>query len=161
MAFSQVALWCNELDNSGKISDPSRMDVCRHRPNCPDVFHKEGHRLADFKRAWDRALTQSGYKPTFKCRDCGEMTQLELSLKWRKEGPTVLASEGKVKKGEKRKCEETVCARCKGNRFKRNSRVFHDNRRTAVRNLVRTGTPNGVAMRISGTRPGPSSSATT
>jgi integrase len=95
----------------------------RDYPDCPYVFHNDGRRIGDFRKAWDRALLQCGYKPTFKCRDCGAMAQLDVHQN---------------------------CARCKSNRFQRNSKVFHDNRRTAVRNMVRTGTPEGVAMRISG-----------
>jgi integrase len=119
-------------------------------PNCAYVFHKNGNQLADFRKAWDRALREAGYKSTFKCRDCGEKTQFELNLRWKKEGAKVFVSEGKVKKGQQRRWEQIMCPRCKGDRFQRDGRVFHDNRRTAVRNLARTGTPEGVAMKISG-----------
>lgn len=115
----------------------------RDYPNCPYVFHKDGHRIGDFRKAWDRALLQCGYKPTFKCRDCGAMAHLDVHQNWMKEGPVVYIKTGKI-------WEEMICARCKSNRFQRNSKVFHDNRRTAVRNMVRTGTPEGVAMKISG-----------
>jgi integrase len=117
----------------------------REHPNCPYVFHKDGCQLGDFRKAWDHTLRESGYKPTFKCRDCGAVVQIELRLKWKKEGPKVF-----IREDGERPWEEMVCAHCKGSRFKRNGRVFHDNRRTAVRNLVRTGTPEGVAMKISG-----------
>jgi integrase len=133
---------------AGELYDTLReqyADTLKKYPNCPYVFHKDGQQLGDFRKVWDHALRQSGYKPAFKCRDCGSMMQLDLSIKWKKEGPKVY-----VREDIRKPWEEVLCANCKGSRFKRNSRVFHDNRRTAVRNLVRTGTPEGVAMKISG-----------
>jgi integrase len=124
----------------------------RETPNCPYVFQKGGYQLTDFRKAWERALRRCGYKASFKCRDCGAIVQIEPSARWRKEGPTVYLSEGEVKNAKTVHWEELMCARCKSTRFKRNNPVFHDNRRTAVRNLVRTGTPEGVAMKISGHR---------
>jgi hypothetical protein len=38
----------------------------REYPNCPYLFHKDGHQLKDFRKAWDRALRHAGYKPTFR-----------------------------------------------------------------------------------------------
>lgn len=115
----------------------------RDHPNCPYVFYNNGQRIGDFRKAWDTALLKCGYKPTFKCRDCGTIAKLEVQQKWMKEGPVVYIRIDKS-------WEEMICARCKSNRFQRNNKVFHDNRRTAVRNMVRTGTPEGVAMKISG-----------
>ena len=123
----------------------------REQPRCPYVFNKDGHQIGDFRKAWNKALRDCGYKPGFKCRDCGEVIQLELNVKWKKEGPRIFISEeGKLKRRAQRKWDVIICARCKSERFKMNNRLFHDNRRTAVRNLVRTGTPEGVAMKISG-----------
>jgi hypothetical protein len=89
------------------------------------------------------AVVLCGFKPTFKCRDCGAVAQIELSQKLKKKGARVYLRDGT-------EWEEMGCASCKSNRFKQWGKVFHDNRRTAVRNLVRTGTPEGVAMKISG-----------
>jgi len=113
-------------------------------PKCRYVFHKDGNRIADFRKAWQRALLKCGYKPSFKCRDCGAIVQLDLEQKWKKEGPLVSL------RVDKKTWQELICERCGQNRFQRNSKVFHDNRRTAVRNMVRTGTPESVAMKISG-----------
>ncbi len=99
-------------------------------PECPYVFFNKGIKIKDFRGVWEKALRVCGYKPTFKCKDCGTIVELE---------------EGQEK-------ETIVCTneKCKGSNFKKHDKLFHDLRRTAIRNMVRAGIPEKVAMKISG-----------
>lgn len=95
---------------------------------CPYVFFRKGTRLRDFRDAWEKALIKSGYRPTFKCKECGAIIELP--------------------EGTKR--EDLTCHTCGTDNLKKHDKLFHDLRRTAVRNMVRAGIPEVVAMRISG-----------
>ena len=120
-------------------------ETSSHYPNCPYVFHKDGRQIGDFRKVWERTLLDCGYRPTFKCRECGSVVEIEPSQRWKWEPPKVYIEDDGTWK-------EMICARCKKSRFKRWGRVFHDNRRTAVRNYLRTGTGEKVAMELSGHR---------
>lgn len=95
---------------------------------CQYVFNKEGQRLRDFRGAWDKALIKAGYRPSFKCRKCSTISELP--------------------EGTKRK--DLVCQKCGSDDIKKHDKLFHDLRRTAVRNMIRAGIPEIVAMKISG-----------
>ena len=97
-------------------------------PSCPFVFSRNGERIIDFRDSWATALKKIGYKPTFKCKACGKVTEQQ--------------------EGQKR--EEVTCQACGSANLKKHDKIFHDLRRTAVRNMVRAGVPEGVAMKISG-----------
>ncbi len=122
----------------------------RDYPKCPYVFHKNGQRIGDFRKTWERALTVCGYKAAFKCRDCGAMVDIDATQRWKKDALILQVAEGDIKKGKKAQWQKVVCSGCGSDRFQKWGRVFHDNRRTAVRNLTRTGTPEGVAMEQTG-----------
>jgi hypothetical protein len=92
------------------------------------VFFRDGRRLVDFGDAWDTALWRAGHKPTFKCKGCGMVIELK---------------DAADRNG-------LVCHACNGVTFRRHNRIFHDLRRTAVRNMIRAGVPEIVAMKISG-----------
>jgi integrase len=97
--------------------------------DCPYVFCKDGRKIVDFRPDWNRALRECGYPIMFKCKDCKQATELPS--------------------GTNRK--DLSCGHCGGTRLRKNSvRVFHDTRRTAVRNLSRSGTPEKIAMAITG-----------
>ncbi len=100
----------------------------RDYPQCPYVFFREGQRNHDFRKAWDSALLKCGYRPTFKCKDCKTVTELP--------------------EGTKR--ANLICQKCGSNNLKKHDKLFHDLRRTAVRNMIRAGIPEIVAMKISG-----------
>ena len=97
-------------------------------PQCPFVFSRNGQKIKHIRKSWKKALCECGYKPTFKCKGCGTIVELE---------------ERQERKGLK-------CSKCHGNRFKKHDKLFHDLRRTAIRNMVRAGVPEKTAMKISG-----------
>lgn len=97
-------------------------------PQCSFVFFNEGRRIRNFRFAWDKALRTCGYPPTFKCKDCHAITEAT----------------------DARKGEILACLTCGGANLRKHDKIFHDLRRTAVRNMVRAGVPEKVAMNISG-----------
>lgn len=97
-------------------------------PECPWVFNKTGEKIKDFRWDWDKALIERGYEIKLKCLDCEE---------------AVFMSKGMKRRG-------LHCKSCGSKRLRRNDKLMHDFRRTAVRNMVRAGIPEGVAMMISG-----------
>ena len=97
-------------------------------PQCSYVFYREGQRLHDFRKSWDSALRKCGYRPTFKCKECKTIIELP---------------EGKKK-------DDLTCSQCGSDNLKKHDKLFHDLRRTGVRNMVRAGIPEKVAMKISG-----------
>ena len=116
---------------SGEIYETiARQREIRDRffPECRYVFFSKGQRLSDFRTAWTTALRKCGYKPTFKCKAC----------------ETIIEQPDNMKR------EEIVCYACKGTNLKKHDKLFHDLRRTAIRNMVRAGVPEKVAMTISG-----------
>jgi len=98
------------------------------RLGCPYVFHQEGKKIREFRKTWEAALIESGIGAIYKCKDCGSVVEI-------------------VKKGKRK---DRVCSRCKCKRLKWAGKIFHDFRRTAVRNMIRAGIPELVAMKISG-----------
>lgn len=97
-------------------------------PKCPYVFFNEGRGIRDFRAAWESALLKAGYKPSFKCKKCSTVTELPEDMKRK----------------------DLTCQKCGSHDLKKHDKLFHDLRRTGVRNMIRAGIPEVVAMRISG-----------
>ena len=107
---------------SQKILRDEKFQECRY------VFFREGKQIKDFGDAWDTALLKMGRMLHYKCKDCGEITEIS----------------------EKKQRKDLACEKCQGKRLKRHDKIIHDLRRTAVRNMVRAGIPERVCMKISG-----------
>jgi integrase len=80
------------LPLAGELVEILERAHAKHRLDCPYVFHRDGERIGDFRKAWSNACKAAGLSPL----------------------------------------------------------LVHDLRRTAVRNMVRAGIPDRVAMALSG-----------
>ena len=87
------------------------------------VFHRQGQPIREFRKAWATACCLAGLGKLY-CR-CGE----------------VVDADGYCGKCDRKWKREYLHYR---------GRIFHDLRRTAVRDMVRAGTPETVAMSVSG-----------
>jgi integrase len=106
----------------GETGELLKMERVRH-PGCPWVFSRDGRNpMGSLRKAWKPACVRVGLG-RFLCRTCGG----EL--------------DGKLR------CA-TCQTRCRNPRY--SGLIFHDLRRSGVRNLDRAGVPQHVAMKISG-----------
>jgi integrase len=88
------------------------------------IFHRNGERIGDFRKAWAAACVMAGLGQ-WVCPRCDGMVDAQ------------------------HKCAPCAQAWTR-EELKYVGRIFHDFRRTAVRDMVRAGVPETVAMSISG-----------
>lgn len=90
------------------------------------IFHREGEPIGDFRKAWHTTCVMAGLGK-FYCRDCNDV-ELEAG----------------------RKCGQCGKKWTDDREPEYRGKLFHDFRRTAARNMVRGGVPEGHAMSITG-----------
>ena len=120
----------------GRIPELSAlMKELREKSASSLVFTRaKGQPLGSFRKAWIRACIKTGLgRMIWACPICHEKTVV-TKQPWPPELP----------KQEAPQCCGTPC------RWKYDGQIFHDLRRTGVRNLRRAGVPESVAMKISG-----------
>jgi len=109
---------------AGELLEMLHIEHSRN-PQSEFVFMHEGERIATFRKAWNSACVRAGLG-TFICRTC----------------------HASVSPGSR--CAECKKAKRRAQLRRYRGLIFHDLRRTGVRNLVRAGVPERVAMAISG-----------
>jgi len=92
------------------------------------IFHEEGKPIGDFRKPWQLACCAAGVGK-FICRSCECTLVFHDGMSWD---------------------AARRCAACGTDDAKYIGKLFHDFRRTAVRNMVRSGVHERVAMSMSG-----------
>jgi integrase len=108
----------------GELLEMLRIKRARN-PESEYVFMNAGERIATFRKAWNSACVRAGLG-IFTCCDCNSP----------------------VSPGSR--CAECKKAKRRARRRQYRGLIFHDLRRTGIRNLLRAGVPERVAMAISG-----------
>jgi len=117
-------------------------------PGCPYVFHYRGQRIRDSREAWETALQKCGFKPTYLCRVCGAVSEFPIGADRQKQKRVKV--NGKTVKTREQEGGPLLCQECGSDKLRRHGRVLHDFRRSAVRNMVRSGVPESICMKLSG-----------
>jgi integrase len=120
---------------------------CENKAASDYILTREGKRIRDFRGAWRRITSASGVGYLV-CRSCYAKLLAESGRALDFVALLELASQARI--------VEDHCVKC-GDRMRRHSRKFvgllvHDLRRTAVRDLIRAGVPQSIAMKITGHR---------
>ncbi len=124
-----------------------RQDSEKLYPECPFVFHYKGKRMRDCRGAWEQALQACGFNPTYICKTCGAISAFPIGTDNRKRQRVVI----KGRTVKRRTLEDTLaCHSCGSDKLRRYGRTMHDFRRSSVRNTVRSGVPESIAMKLSG-----------
>jgi integrase len=92
------------------------------------IFHDAGREVGNYKKRWQLACCHAG-AGKFICKDCKRVLPFRPDMSW---------------------ASARRCPSCGAANAKYQGKIFHDLRRTAVRNMIRAGVPEKVAMSISG-----------
>jgi integrase len=92
------------------------------------IFHCAGKPIGDFRKRWALACCSADVGQ-FVCRACKQVLPFRLGMRW---------------------AAACRCEACGTGNAKYVGKLFHDFRRTAVRNMIRAGVPTKTAMLISG-----------
>jgi integrase len=87
------------------------------------VFHRNGEPVKQFRREWIQACIAAGVGK-FVCPKCGQESSTGQEVR--------------------------MCSHCRNPKLKYVGRIFHDFRRSAARDMIRSGVPQRIAMDVTG-----------
>jgi integrase len=117
----ELAALIERRRSTRQVEKPDHSIVLSHL-----IFHRDGKAIGDFRKAWHTACVMAGLGKLY-CRNCKNV-ELEAG----------------------RKCPKCAQKWTDNREPEYRGKLFHDFRRTAARNMVRGGVPEGHAMSITG-----------